>query len=65
MTEAVRVRACEPFFTTKPVGQGTGLGLSVSFAIVARHGGVLAVESAPGAGSTVAVTLPARQPGSV
>jgi len=62
MSDEVRLRACEPFFTTKPVGQGTGLGLSVSFAIVARHGGTLHLESAPGAGSTVAVVLPTRRP---
>jgi signal transduction histidine kinase len=64
MSDEVRLRACEPFFTTKPVGQGTGLGLSVSFAIVARHGGTLHLESAPGAGSTVAVVLPTRRPAS-
>ena len=62
MSDEVRLRACEPFFTTKPVGQGTGLGLSVSFAIVARHGGTLELESAPGGGSMVAVVLPTRRP---
>ncbi len=55
-------RIFEPFFTTKPVGQGTGLGLSVSYAIIQRHHGSLAVESAPGAGTTFTITLPVRQP---
>ena len=45
-------RMYEPFFTTKEVGQGTGLGLSVVYGIVANHGGAILVESTLGQGST-------------
>ena len=48
-----------PFFTTKEVGKGTGLGLSIVDRIIAEHGGKMRVESEPGKGTTVTVTLPA------
>jgi signal transduction histidine kinase len=50
----------EPFYTTKPEGQGTGLGMSVSLGIVKSHGGLLHVSSEPGRGTTVTVQLPLK-----
>jgi CheY-like chemotaxis protein len=55
----VRKRAFDPFFTTKGP-HGTGLGLSVAYGIVRRHGGRIDIESAPGRGTRVHVRLPAR-----
>ncbi len=57
MTEKVKARAIEPFFTTKPVGQGTGLGLSQVYGVVRESGGAMAIESDVGQGTTVKITL--------
>ncbi len=63
MDEATRSRAFEPFFTTRGVGRGRGLGLSVCHGIATAAGGDIALRSAPGAGTTVTVRLPGIQPG--
>jgi len=55
-------RIFDPFFTTKKVGSGTGLGLSTSYSIVARHQGSLKVESKPGEGSSFVLFLPNGEP---
>jgi signal transduction histidine kinase/CheY-like chemotaxis protein len=62
MTEEVRARAIEPFYTTKPIGQGTGLGLSQVYAVVRESSGTLAIDSEPGRGTTVRMLLPAGAP---
>ncbi|MBB6326680.1 signal transduction histidine kinase [Algoriphagus iocasae] len=56
--EHIREKIFQPLFTTKPTGQGTGLGLSLSYDIVKAHGGELKVESSEGDGSTIIMHLP-------
>ena len=59
MSPAVQQQVFEAFFTTKPVGEGTGLGLALSHDIVTSgHGGTLTLESAEGLGTTFTITLP-------
>jgi two-component system NtrC family sensor kinase len=56
--EGIREKIFQPFFTTKPTGQGTGLGLSLSYDIVKAHGGALIVQTKEGEGSTFVIQLP-------
>ncbi|MBI9088384.1 MAG: cache domain-containing protein [Desulfobacterium sp.] len=68
MMEETRKRVFEPFYTTKPVGVGTGLGLSVSYFIITEnHCGEMTVESRPGSGAKFIIRLPLkiRKPGPV
>jgi signal transduction histidine kinase len=58
MPEEDLQKAFTPFFTTKAIGKGTGLGLYLSREIVQAHGGTLSIESAVGKGTTVVVSLP-------
>jgi len=58
MDAATRARAVEPFFSTKGVGQGTGLGLSMAHGLAQQLGGALTIDSAPGQGTEVVMWLP-------
>jgi signal transduction histidine kinase len=56
--ESIQEKIFQPFFTTKPTGSGTGLGLSLSYDIVKAHGGELKVESVEGEGTEFTIFLP-------
>ncbi len=56
--ESVKEKIFQPFFTTKPTGQGTGLGLSMSYDIIKAHGGELTVKTKEGEGTTFCINLP-------
>ncbi|MCI1189958.1 ATP-binding protein [Hymenobacter sp. DH14] len=57
--DEAKAKIFQPFFTTKPTGEGTGLGLSLSYDIITKaHGGTLAVESQPGQGTEFVISLP-------
>jgi signal transduction histidine kinase len=58
----VRERIFDPFFSTKPEGEGAGLGLTIAERIAQTHGGEIAVVSTPGAGTTATLSLPKLQP---
>jgi signal transduction histidine kinase len=59
--ESIKAKIFQPFFTTKPTGQGTGLGLSLSYDIVKSMGGDIKVESKEGEGTTFMILLPDTQ----
>jgi len=61
MAAEVLARATEPFFTTKPAGKGSGMGLSMVFGTVVKAGGAMRMESEPGEGTTVTLWLPLRE----
>ncbi len=56
--EEIREKIFQPFFTTKPTGEGTGLGLSMSYDIIKQHGGLLSLVSEVGKGTTFQIRLP-------
>lgn len=56
--EAIKEKIFQPFFTTKPTGEGTGLGLSLSYDIVKAHGGEIQIDSIEEKGTTISVLLP-------
>ena len=58
MSEVVRSKAIDPFFTTKPQGQGTGLGLSMTFGYVRQSNGYLDIDSKLGQGTIVTILMP-------
>ena len=58
IADAIKEKIFQPFFTTKPTGQGTGLGLSLAYDIVKAHGGELKVETEEGEGSTFIILIP-------
>ncbi len=63
MTPEVRDRACEPFFSTKHRATNSGLGLSTCYGIVESLGGALVIDSAPGKGTSISITLPCASHG--
>jgi signal transduction histidine kinase/ligand-binding sensor domain-containing protein len=56
--ETVKDKVFQPFFTTKPTGQGTGLGLSLSYDIIKAHQGKITIKNSPGAGAEFLISLP-------
>jgi signal transduction histidine kinase len=65
MDAGTLARACEPFFSTKGPGGGTGLGLATVFGVAREAGGCVTIRSEPDAGTTVHVLLPAATAGDI
>lgn len=61
MSNDVLAHAFDPFFTTKPMGEGTGLGLSMIYGFIRQSGGMVRIQSLPGAGTTMTLVLPRSQ----
>ena len=60
ISEENLARVFDPFYTTKPVGQGTGIGLSISYSIIRQMGGDISVRSEAGKGTEFEIFLPCR-----
>ncbi len=58
ISESIKNKIFQPFFTTKPTGQGTGLGLSMSYDIIKMHGGTIEIDSKEGEGANFIISLP-------
>ena len=58
MSKEVQQKVFEPFFTTKEVGEGTGMGMSISYQIIEKHHGRFEIESVEGEGTTITILLP-------
>lgn len=61
MDETTQKKIFDPFFTTKDVGEGTGLGMSITYTTIKKHNGSIRVVSTPGSGAEFIITLPQRQ----
>ncbi len=62
MPKAIQQRIFNPFFTTKPIGKGTGMGMSISYQIITeKHSGTLECVSSPGRGTEFIIQIPIRQ----
>jgi histidine kinase len=59
----IRAKIFEPFFTTKKVGEGTGIGLSISYGIIQDFGGSISAHSEPDRGACFEIRFPAGEPG--
>ncbi|RYY43842.1 MAG: HAMP domain-containing histidine kinase, partial [Chitinophagaceae bacterium] len=58
--EAIRAKIFQPFFTTRPAGEGTGLGLSLSYDIIKAHQGTIDIETEQGQYAKFIITLPVK-----